>query len=87
MKLQWDEAGDVRGRGERRADLAAPRCPVLLGMVCAPGWLPNCYLQIYDEAGTEWRVSFYCNLIVILCLLNLVFLMSFYSFFKQFSFI
>ena len=42
-------------------DLAAPRCPVLLGMVCAPVWLPNYYLQIYDEAGTEWRVSFYCK--------------------------
>lgn len=67
--------------------MAESRCPVPLSVVCAPGLQPNSYLQICDKTGTEWRVSFPCNLLVILCLLNLVFLMSVYSLFKQFIFI
>ena len=84
MGLRLETSG-LRGGG--RVDLAECRCPVLLSVVYAPGLQPNSHLQIYDKTGTEWRVSFPCNLLVILCLLNLVFVMSVYSLFKQFIFI
>lgn len=61
-RVPSNESGGAGGQEREISPVLDAQCYAKSGL----------YPQICDETDTEWGVSFYCNLMVILCPLNLV---------------